>query len=194
MSYAYSHDISPAFTNIKNFTNFLNFGEETGRTARRYLITDSRIDAKYIEQIVQSATRINYAQNIDTIHALGALVSMAAQGAKSVKGGNFQIFQKFIEEAGAELRLETKVAGIKKVVDKTGEKVYEVESKGGKKELFDTIILAAPIVSIYCVSAIIMDFVGHPQVSLNLANSLALLFFLASNQHQLQQHPELGGG
>ncbi|RUS15781.1 Prenylcysteine lyase-domain-containing protein, partial [Endogone sp. FLAS-F59071] len=123
LSYAYSHDISPSFTNIKNFTNFLNFGEETGRTARRYFITDSRIETKYIEQIVQSATRVNYAQDIDTIHALGALVSMAAQGAKSVKGGNFQIFQKFIEEAGAELRLKTKVDGIKKVVDKTGKKV-----------------------------------------------------------------------
>ncbi|RUS34799.1 Prenylcysteine lyase-domain-containing protein [Jimgerdemannia flammicorona] len=146
LAYAYDHSFFPAFTNLKTLTSFLNFGEETSRTARHYLITDSHVKASYIEQIVQSATRVNYGQNIDRIHALGALVSMAANGAKSVKGGNWQIFQKFIEESGAKLRLETRVVGIKKLVDKkTGTTVYEVESEGGEKEMFDAVIVAAPV-------------------------------------------------
>ena len=31
----------------------------------------------FANEVVEAATRVNYGQNLDTIHALGALVSMA---------------------------------------------------------------------------------------------------------------------
>lgn len=49
-------------------------------------------------------------QNIDDIHAVGALVSMAANGAYGVKGGNFKIFERFIDASKAKLHLNSTVS------------------------------------------------------------------------------------
>lgn len=49
-------------------------------------------------------------QDIDSIHALETAASMAASGAASVKGGNWQIFDKFVEVSGANVFLNTKVS------------------------------------------------------------------------------------
>lgn len=46
---------------------------------------------------------------MDQIHALGAAVSMAADGGKSVKGGNWQIFQGMLHESGATQRFGVEV-------------------------------------------------------------------------------------
>lgn len=44
------------------------------------------------------------------IHALGAAVSMATSGAKSVKGGNWQIFAGMLKNASATVVLGTEVS------------------------------------------------------------------------------------
>lgn len=59
----------------------------------------------FIEEIVEAATRVNYGQNIEAIHALGAGVSLAASGARGVQGGNYRVFEHMLGEAGARLRL-----------------------------------------------------------------------------------------
>jgi prenylcysteine oxidase/farnesylcysteine lyase len=50
------------------------------------------------------------AQNIDKIHALGGTVSMATAGATSVEGGNYKIFENFVNKSGAKLFLNTSVS------------------------------------------------------------------------------------
>ena len=49
------------------------------------------------------------AQNIDSIHALEAACSLAAEGGSSVKGGMRQIFKQFVERSGAQSFLKTEV-------------------------------------------------------------------------------------
>ena len=49
-------------------------------------------------------------QNVDKIHALEGLCSLAASGAASVKGGNFQIFEHFLAASQASLHLNTTVS------------------------------------------------------------------------------------
>jgi prenylcysteine oxidase/farnesylcysteine lyase len=56
-----------------------------------------------------SADYGQYASNMDEIHALGAAVSMAADGGRSVKGGNWQIFQKMLDESEASQKLGVEV-------------------------------------------------------------------------------------
>jgi prenylcysteine oxidase/farnesylcysteine lyase len=48
-------------------------------------------------------------QNADYIHALEGGASMAAAGATGIAGGNYQIFEKFIVESGANIHLDTPV-------------------------------------------------------------------------------------
>jgi prenylcysteine oxidase/farnesylcysteine lyase len=49
-------------------------------------------------------------QNADYIHALEGGASMAATGATGIAGGNYQIFEKFIAESGANVYLDTRVS------------------------------------------------------------------------------------
>lgn len=49
-------------------------------------------------------------QNIDEIHGLGGTVSMATSGAVSVEGGNFKIFENFVNKSGAKLYLNSTVS------------------------------------------------------------------------------------
>lgn len=48
-------------------------------------------------------------KNVDDIHMLGAACSLAANGASSVKGGNWQIFEQFVKRSGATVHLKTAV-------------------------------------------------------------------------------------
>ena len=49
-------------------------------------------------------------QDVDKIHALEGMVSLAASGAASVKGGNWQIFENFVAQSGARVFLNTTVS------------------------------------------------------------------------------------
>ena len=50
----------------------LGLSEEVGHSALSYLD-----NTRFANEVVEAATRVNYGQDIDSIHALGALVSMA---------------------------------------------------------------------------------------------------------------------
>lgn len=75
---------------------------------------------------------------------------MAAAGAKSVKGGNFQIFEEFALRSKADIRLDTVVKDIQTSLEynEDGEVVtrYILESDSGHMESFDAVIIAAPLV------------------------------------------------
>ena len=53
---------------------------------------------------------MQYARDMNEIHALGAGVSMATAGAKSVKGGNWRIFEGMLGESKAVVNLQTLVS------------------------------------------------------------------------------------
>ena len=53
---------------------------------------------------------ISSAQNVDRIHALEALTSLVTDGIMSVRGGNWQIFDQFVNRSGAQLFLKTEVS------------------------------------------------------------------------------------
>jgi len=68
------------------------------------------VSDQYIFEVIQAATRVNYGQNTDKIHAVGGAASMAASGAVGIAGGNYQMFEQFLNRSGANVYLNTRVS------------------------------------------------------------------------------------
>jgi len=82
---------------------------------------------------------VNYAQNTDDLHAIVAICSLLAEGGVSVKGGNWQIFEQFVERSGARVFLKTEVVGIQRRLGGAWTVVTRDESRD-----YDAVIIAAP--------------------------------------------------
>lgn len=112
------------------------------------LLRQNNIGKAFSEDIIQASTRVNYAQNLDGIHGVETMVCMAADGAMSVKGGNWQMFAGMLDHSNALVLLNTTVTDISyrkessvysidwKNVDQHGEQLSSEE--------YDHVILAAP--------------------------------------------------
>ncbi|KAI8368233.1 Prenylcysteine lyase [Radiomyces spectabilis] len=145
----YDNDATP-FRDIPTVLERLNMEHLINATAAEYLEDGQNFDQRFVREIVQTATRANYGQDVHLLHAFGALVSMAAaKGAWSVQGGNFLIFEEFVRRANAELHLQTSVTSIQNVtdVDEHGLPVrrYIVTTANDESELYDAVILATPL-------------------------------------------------
>ncbi|SNX83901.1 related to Prenylcysteine oxidase precursor [Melanopsichium pennsylvanicum] len=123
---------------------------------------EKRVSELFIEEMVEAATRVNYAQDTDQIHGFGALVSLAATGATGVKAGNYRIFEEFAHRSGAKILtgVEGQVTGIVKyksvnlrrhLTDKQESKnedetltQWYIGTKAGEGETYDAVIIATP--------------------------------------------------
>ncbi|KAL8674292.1 MAG: hypothetical protein Q9168_001285 [Polycauliona sp. 1 TL-2023] len=109
------------------------------------------IGEKFGHDIVQAATRVNYAQNLDQLHGLETMVCMAAEGGMSIQGGNWQIFDSMIKDSGATLLLNTTVNGIVKkdsgrfAIQATTPSLDPAQGISSTESTYDTIILASPL-------------------------------------------------
>ncbi|KAK2595546.1 hypothetical protein QQS21_006720 [Conoideocrella luteorostrata] len=126
----------------------------TGVTGEQYL-KENNINADFVRELMQPATRVNYAANMAFIHGLEAMVSFATEGAVAVSGGNFQIFEKLLQNSGARYHLNTTVTGIsfQKGTNKPGclpKYVLSTQSPNSKSKAvilqstFDNVIIASP--------------------------------------------------
>ena len=81
---------------------------------------------------------------MDSIHALGAAVSMAAAGAQQVEGGNWRIFDSFLTESGATRKLGVEVVDIVPI-DDGDKRQFKVQTNDSSENgLFDLVFYAAP--------------------------------------------------
>ncbi|KAF8926057.1 hypothetical protein BGZ47_002919 [Haplosporangium gracile] len=135
-----------SYTSIHEFSTAHNLHTEASILTHEYLESKG-INRQYAQEVIEVATRVNYGSNLDDIHALGALVTMAANGAQQIEGGNFQIFEGMVAKSGAEVRLETKIARVRRLEPQSGseEPQFEVTTTTGQKQIFDYIVIAAPI-------------------------------------------------
>jgi prenylcysteine oxidase / farnesylcysteine lyase len=132
------------YTSLSNASMALELHEISAVTGQEYL-QKNRISDLFAHDFVQAATRVNYAQNIDEIHGLEALVSIVASGAQSVVGGNWRIFHEMIVASGAKLLLHSSVTGIEQVKMSAGRVGWRV-TMNGSSENFDGVVLASPYV------------------------------------------------
>ncbi len=124
----------------------LGLTEATAATGEQFLQANG-IQGSFGIDIIQASTRVNYAQNLDKIHGLESMVCMATDGAMSIQGGNWQIFDGMLKASGAKVLLNTSVSTIYRHPDGR----YAVNSlsssypSGIDLAVHDTIILAAPL-------------------------------------------------
>ncbi|KAF7541552.1 hypothetical protein G7Z17_g11927 [Cylindrodendrum hubeiense] len=128
--------------------------DATGVTGEQFL-AQNNIDARFGRDILQAATRVNYASNLAYIHGLETMVSFATDGALAVRGGNWQIFDTMVRVSGASVYRNTSVTSISAIQKKTDNSSPEylistrdsgVESSSPDKYAigFDNVIVASP--------------------------------------------------
>ncbi|KAI0354058.1 FAD/NAD(P)-binding domain-containing protein [Trametes cingulata] len=132
---------APQWSNISSVVSSLAWEQVTAETAAEYFDLQG-IDRRWTRELVEAATRVNYGQNVDKIHALEGLCSLAATGASSVKGGNFQIFEHFIAHSNASVYLNTTVNAISHY-HSSGPWLVK-SSAFDQPRLYRSVILAAP--------------------------------------------------
>lgn len=129
---------------VEELTGALNFTTFVAQDTATYLAGQGVGDA-FAYEIVESSTRVNYGQNLNDIHGMGGMCSMAATGSKSVKGGNFQVFENFLKESKAAVYLNTPVTGLESAPD--GHWLLSTKTNGQEEtrvEEYDAVIIAAP--------------------------------------------------
>ncbi|KAI0655025.1 Prenylcysteine lyase-domain-containing protein [Cubamyces menziesii] len=132
---------APQWSNVSSVVSELGWADVAAQTTAEYLDLQG-IDRRWTRELVEAATRVNYGHNVDQIHALEGLCSLAASGASSVKGGNFQIFEHFIANSKASVYLNTTVRSISHY-HPSGP--WLVESTAfDQPRLYRAVILAAP--------------------------------------------------
>ncbi|KND03578.1 uncharacterized protein SPPG_01053 [Spizellomyces punctatus DAOM BR117] len=139
---AYDSSTAPLFTTVDELVDILGLKEYVDVDARQWFVDRKGIGEKYIQEIVQAATRVNYAQNLD-LNAIAALVCMAAASGQaiSVAEGNERIFQHYAKASEAQIHLDTAITSIERL---SAQEKYAVTSKDGSTALFDAVVLAVP--------------------------------------------------
>ncbi|KAJ7042618.1 Prenylcysteine lyase-domain-containing protein [Mycena alexandri] len=130
---------TPTWDNITHLSSSLSWSDLVSKTTSEYLKSEGVSD-KFISELVEASTRVNYGQNADEIHALEGACSLAPTGASAVEGGNFQIFEQFLNRSDANLYLNTSVTSI----SPASKGQWVVESARGS-ETYTAVILAAPL-------------------------------------------------
>ncbi|TVY16749.1 Farnesylcysteine lyase [Lachnellula arida] len=120
----------------------------TSLTGEQYL-KNNNIGPPFSTDIIQASTRVNYGQNLNTIHGLEAMVCMAIDGAMQIDGGNWQIFDGMLKASNATVHLNSTVSSISNHKGRYSVKTTSDDSITGesstKDSVFDTIVLAAPL-------------------------------------------------
>ncbi|KAK4119102.1 hypothetical protein N657DRAFT_659193 [Parathielavia appendiculata] len=104
------------------------FDNVTGVTGEQFL-RDSGVGNRFAHDMIQSATRVNYASKFARIHGLTAILSLAGQGALSVQSGNWQIFHEMVQRPGA---------------TPSGSQYTVQTTSGSHPAAFDNVIIANP--------------------------------------------------
>jgi len=135
---------------VEELSAALNFTSLTAQDSASFLASHGVGDA-YAYEVVESSTRVNYGQNLDEIHALEGLVCMSADKAKSIKGGNFQVFENFVRESKASIHLNTRVTTLDSKL--MGKWLLSASKQANGEEStvageYNAVILAAPFDSL----------------------------------------------
>ncbi|KAL6302927.1 Prenylcysteine lyase-domain-containing protein [Sparassis latifolia] len=102
---------TPGFPNMTALADTLGWAGVIAQTTTEYFDLQG-VDRRWTREVIDAVTRVNYGQNAHRIHALEGMASLAATGATSVKGGNFQLFEQFLARSNASVRLNTSVTSL----------------------------------------------------------------------------------
>ncbi|KAL2860773.1 putative prenylcysteine lyase [Aspergillus lucknowensis] len=108
-------------------------------------LDEHNISPDFAREVIQASTRVNYGQNLPLIHGLESMVCMATDGAVSVEGGNWQIFDGMLKSARADVRLNHTVNAITRNPDNSVTIDYQDKFlRRIHRADFDEVVIAAP--------------------------------------------------
>ena len=143
----YEEPIFP-FRSLSEAAEAVDLLNVTASTGSDFLTANS-ISELFAREIIQASTRVNYGQNLPLIHGLEALVCMATDGAVSIDGGNWRIFEGVLNAAKANVELDTAVTEIVKTNEGTvrvsSKPTSDLDSTELEETEFDEVIIAAPL-------------------------------------------------
>ncbi|KAK9855926.1 Farnesylcysteine lyase [Penicillium brevicompactum] len=133
------------FKSLSNATAAVNLLNTTALTGDQFLHANG-IDSLFAREIIQASTRVNYGQNLPLIHGLESIVCMATDGAVSIKGGNWRIFDGALTASAADIILNTTVTDIVR----NGDGSVSISSKSNTAttqthETHDEVVIAGPL-------------------------------------------------
>ena len=137
------------FQSLTEVVAQLGLLESTAMTGAQLLKAEG-VGEKFANEIIQASTRVNYGQNLGVIHGLETMVCMATDGAMSVEGGNWQIFDNMVYASRATVKLNTTVKEVTRVegggyaVRSTEILLENPTQQEVVEERFDTVVLASP--------------------------------------------------
>jgi prenylcysteine oxidase/farnesylcysteine lyase len=101
----------------------LNMTEYLNQTARTYLVDEVGMNAAFVDEFVNAATRVNYGIDVDKIHALAGLVSLApvVSDTLAIDGGNQQLVREMCLRSAARMRYGKRVVALKQTIEVSGE-------------------------------------------------------------------------
>lgn len=108
-------------------------------------LENNNISPGFSREIIQASTRVNYGQNLGLIHGLEAIVCMATDGAVSVEGGNWRIFEGMLMASGADIRLNNAVTSIDRNANGTLTLTSVANDSNKEKHVFDEVVIAGPL-------------------------------------------------
>ena len=120
------------------------------QSARAYF-ADNKVSEACMDELINAATRANYAQEVQNIHAFAGLVSMATNGPNGVQGGNAQIFEHMLDRSTATVYrgASGEVTGIMKIQSETTKQdapitQWRIGTRDGHSDVYDVVLIAAP--------------------------------------------------
>ncbi|KAH9918096.1 Prenylcysteine lyase-domain-containing protein [Fomitopsis serialis] len=135
---------APRFSNITALASSLGWTPAIASTTAEYFDTQG-IGRLFTRELVDAVTRVNYGQDVDSLHALEGMCSLAAENAASVKGGNFQVFEQFLARSNATVHLKTEVTSL---IQDAASGAWLVGTGGTtRSRAYRGVILAAPFYS-----------------------------------------------
>ncbi|KAJ5294100.1 hypothetical protein N7508_008921 [Penicillium antarcticum] len=103
------------------------------------------VGSLFAREIIQASTRVNYGQNLQLIHGLESVVCMATDGAVSIEGGNWRIFDAALSASHAHVNVNTTVTGIIRNSDGTMQVSSKLNAASTSEKTFDEVVVAGPL-------------------------------------------------
>ncbi|KAL4796889.1 hypothetical protein BDV19DRAFT_66800 [Aspergillus venezuelensis] len=116
-------------------------------TSGATFLEKNSVSLGFSREVIQASTRVNYGQNLPLIHGLESMVCMATDGAVSIEGGNWRIFDGMLNAAQADIQLNKTVTSITRNKDDTVTLNIIDENASFKKDQsasFDEVVIAGP--------------------------------------------------
>ncbi|PWY92628.1 Prenylcysteine oxidase [Aspergillus heteromorphus CBS 117.55] len=111
-----------------------------------FFLQKNSISSEFSREVIQASTRVNYGQNLPLIHGLETMVCMATDGAMSVEGGNWLIFDGMLNLSHADVRLNHTVTSIDWAPNGPSTLTFQTNTNNPSPEQldFDEVVIAGP--------------------------------------------------